>query len=93
MNIYTIYDSKSESYMRPIFCKTNGEALRIFTDIANDPGHSVGMHPEDYTLFLIGEFSEFDGEIKPSDAKQSLGLALDFTKVENQPKLQEVKVS
>ena len=57
-NIFTIYDSKAHAYLTPFFLHQDGMALRIFTDCVNDPNHQFGKHPEDYTLFSIGSWSD-----------------------------------
>lgn len=56
--IFTIYDSKAKAYLTPFFLHQDGMALRIFTDCVNDPAHQFGKHPEDYTLFNIGSWSD-----------------------------------
>lgn len=61
--IYAVYDSKAESYTPPYFQHTEAMALRIFGDTCNDKGHTFGMHPEDYTLFHLGEYDDSTGTI------------------------------
>ncbi len=56
--IFTIYDSKAKAYLTPFFLHQEGMALRIFTDCINDTVHQFGKHPEDYTLFLLGSWSD-----------------------------------
>lgn len=77
MIMATIFDSAAECYQRPFFCRAVGEATRIFSDLVNDPDHPVGQHPDHYTLFRIGEFSEFSGVIVPCDPV-SLGNGVPF---------------
>lgn len=82
MKIYTIYDSKSETYSYPYQARATGEALRIFTTIANDDQHPIGKYPADYTLFQIGEFDDQKADYKILDAKINLGNALEFVNKE-----------
>lgn len=63
LNIYTVYDSKAETYTPPWFQHKEQMAIRTFGDCCNDKGHTFGMHPADYTLFAIGEFDDITGEI------------------------------
>jgi len=56
--IFTIYDSKAKAYLTPFFLHEDGMALRVFTDCVNDKEHQFGKHPEDYTLFNIGSWSD-----------------------------------
>ena len=65
--LYYIYDSKSETYTAPTVNPARGQALRSFTDAVNakDGGQPsvISTHPEDFTLFEIGDFNPFTGEI------------------------------
>jgi len=78
--VFTIYDSKSETYLQPQYCKTKNECLRIFTDIvnSNDSQNQVAKHPEDYTLFEIGEYDDSIGSFSMLPASISLGNALEY---------------
>lgn len=55
---FAIRDAKSETYSLPFFQLNNALALRSFIDLANDPDSNVARHPEDYSLFHIGEFDD-----------------------------------
>ena len=77
MKMFTIFDSKTEVYSKPFYCLTMGEALRTFTDAVNGEGSPFKAHPEDYTLFGIGDFDDATAEIK-SVPPVSLGVALEF---------------
>ena len=56
--IFSVFDSKAELYLTPFFMKTKGEAVRGFEDVANDKNSAIGRHPEDYTLFELGEYDD-----------------------------------
>ena len=58
---FAIYDSASEAYMRPFFMNTIGQAIRQFEDLAVDQEHPIGQHPQDYSLFQIGSYTDHDG--------------------------------
>ena len=62
-HIFAIHDAKAHAYMQPFFLPTHEMAQRTFGDCINDPNHNFGMHPEDYNLFLIGEFNDLTSEI------------------------------
>lgn len=87
--MFTVYDSKAETYLTPFILKAKGEALRGFIDIANDKKSSIGQHPEDYTLFEIAEWDELTGIVEIYPTKVSCGVAIEFVKPEN--KLEIVK--
>ena len=40
-------------------------AVRTFADMANDSNHNIGKHPEDYTLYHIGEWDDNTCIIEP----------------------------
>ena len=78
--IFTVYDSKVESFQSPFSATHKGYALRDFERVANDPKTAIGEYPADYTLFEIGEFDTATGKLTHHEAKQSLGTALEFIK-------------
>lgn len=78
MKIFTVFDSKAEAYLQPFFARTNGEAVRSFTEAANDSGHNFCKYSGDFTLFEIGEYDETTGNITPLKAHQNLGKGSDF---------------
>lgn len=64
MKIYSIYDSKAEAYLQPLFANTNGVAIRIFSEAVSDENHAFNKYAADYTLFEIGTFDENSGNIE-----------------------------
>lgn len=78
--IFAVYDSKAEVYGNPFFCRTKGEALRSFIQIANEKDSAIGAHPEDYDLFCIGSYNEFKGIVVPAKSNEHLGKAVNFVK-------------
>ncbi len=63
MNVYTIFDSAAGVYMRPFFCGADGQAERMFSDLATDADHDVGRHPEDYSLCRIGRYDDANAKL------------------------------
>lgn len=63
MAIYAIYDTATGAYMRPFFVQADAQAVRAFSDLAVAADHEVGKHPEDYSLFRIGQFDDKKGKI------------------------------
>lgn len=76
--MFCCYDAKAEYYMTPFLMNTRGEALRAFQDIANDPQSAICKHPEDFSLFEIGEYDSLTGRVENLIAPLSLGKALEF---------------
>lgn len=75
---YQIYDSKAQSYAPPFYCVTQGVALRMFTQAANDLETSIGLFPADYTLFETATWDPHTGKEEAYQADTNLGVALQY---------------
>lgn len=67
-----VYDAKAECYMQPAFVESRAVAVRAFSDCVNDPNHNFGMHPEDYSLFHIGNYKPRDGTIVAPELPEAI---------------------
>lgn len=81
----TIYDSKSETYMRLHPVKTQGEALRFFTSECNNPQSQLNKWPEDFSLWIVADYDDATGIITPLDKHICLGKAIEY--VEESPQM------
>lgn len=73
INIYTIYDQAAKAYMKPIFLNTDGMAIRAFQDAVNsDTPSDISQHPEQFTMFKIGEYDDQKGLINSYDSPEYL---------------------
>lgn len=65
---FSVYDDKAKAYLPPFFLPEVAQAIRTFGDCATDEKHEFGKHPEDYTLFQVGEFDTNSGvmTVEPS---------------------------
>ncbi len=81
LDICTIYDSKAEAYMTPLFFQSKGQAVRSFSDAINDPTHNtdISKHPEDFTLFHLGHFNERNGTIVVLPTPVSIATGINLT--------------
>lgn len=75
--IYTILDTKAAAYLPPFYMRSNGEALRAFSDEISNGDSQIAKHPEDFILFQIGTFDEQTGELSPV-SPISLAKAIDL---------------
>lgn len=75
--IYTIFDSKAEAFNAPFYFQHDAQAIRGFADAVNSPESHIGMHPEDYTLFVIGTYDDETAEIK-TESPAALGVGVIF---------------
>lgn len=60
MVICSIQDSKAQAWLTPLFFQSNAQAVRSFGDAVNSDT-DFAKHPEDYTLFQVGEFDPSEG--------------------------------
>jgi len=79
--IFSVYDSKAEAYLPPLFMKSKGEFLRSFAEAANDPKSSLGKYPGDYTGFELGTWDDSNCNFTLHKTPISLGVAQEFVKV------------
>lgn len=61
MEVFTVYDKAVLAYMQPFYARHVGEAIRSFTELANNPETNVGRHPTDFTLFHLGRYDDGTG--------------------------------
>lgn len=63
LRIYAIFDEKALSYGTPFFAPTDGIAVRMFTDLCNDPRSTVAKYPKDFRLYWIGTYTDNDARL------------------------------
>lgn len=69
LKIYAVFDSKAAFFGTPYFDQNDGSAIRNFSDAVNDgsnPNNMWNKHPEDFSLYFLGEYENTTGEIIPS---------------------------
>lgn len=60
--VFTIKDSKAETYAPPFYAKNKFDAMRNVEAWVNDPKYgNLASHPEDFTIFAIGTFNPSNG--------------------------------
>lgn len=82
MKVFSVLDIKAECFGAPFFQLNNAVAQRIIQNMVNDRTTQVGMNPEDYQLYCIGEWNDQDGVITPTKSK-----VLDVITLQKQPEL------
>ena len=65
LQIYAVFDKKTEEYGTPMFLRTNGEAVRGFSDAVNakEDNNNLSRHAEDYALYHIGAYNTQTAQI------------------------------
>lgn len=66
MNVYAVLDAKIGSYGNLFLDFTDESAIRGFTDGVNnaDPQNKWYSHPEDFTMYRLGDFDQATGTLK-----------------------------
>ena len=62
--ICAIRDTVAEAWMRPMFFQSTGQAIRALQDEVVKVDSEFGKHPEDYHMFLVGEWDDETGEVR-----------------------------
>ncbi len=66
-NLYAIYDTACGVYTKMVFAQADGMVTREFQDLVNDAESAIGQHPEDYSIFRLGNFNDLTGLIVNED--------------------------
>lgn len=77
MEMYSIQDQKSGEFTPPFVSPNNATAMRSFESTARNASGDLQTHPEDFALWHIGSFDQFEGTVKAVPRK-CLGHASDF---------------
>lgn len=64
LKVFSLFDSKAAAYASPFFMLNEQSAVRELSDLVNEPTSKVHRHPEDYTLFELGEWDDGLGEFR-----------------------------
>lgn len=62
---YSVHDSVAQFFGPPFFCKTDGEARRLFSDACKDTRSNLSEHPSDFALYRLGQFDDNSGDLVP----------------------------
>lgn len=67
LQIFTVYDTKSELYGAPMFMTTNAQAIRGLTDEVNReaPDNQLYHHAADFILYALGMWDNSEGKLVP----------------------------
>lgn len=86
LQIFAIRDFKAEAYNTPFFFTTQGQALRAFQDLVTDKQSTVSMHPEDFSIYLVGTFDTDSANITPHEnGPQHMAKATDLADINPTP--------
>lgn len=83
IGIFAVFDFKTTSYMTPFFAQTSPQAERMFQDVCRQQDHQFHNHPDDFTLFKLGEYDDTTGAITGNGIPESLVTAFHFHHMSN----------
>lgn len=70
MKIVVVHDAAMACFLNPFATPHIGGAIRSFMDEARNEQSPVFAHPEDYDLYLIGEFDTDTGNLIAQEPMQ-----------------------
>lgn len=56
--VYCVFDQAARAYLPPFILHSDDLAARVFGDAVNESGHQFNKHPEDYSLYRIGDYDD-----------------------------------
>jgi hypothetical protein len=77
VNLYAVLDTASGVYDGPVPSKTDGTAMRSFTQMAKNPESPIGQSPSDFSLWKVGVWNDATGELVET-RKECLAYAVDL---------------
>lgn len=78
--MFTVKDRAIDTYNIPFTQTTREEAVRNFKDQINDDPKTnpLAKHPDDYDLYMVGEFDENWGKLEPIGNPQLIARGKDL---------------
>lgn len=77
--LYAIRDDKACIYNAPCIMDNDSVAIRSFSDMVfNDSKTLIALHPEDFSLWFIGEFDSESASLNQPAAPLKLAQGSDF---------------
>lgn len=87
LKMFTIYDHQTRVYFSPLMLRSIGEAVRGFTELANDLSSNIGKYPDVFSLYELGEFDDESGEFLVLQPPLLIAKGTDF--VNSKPTLHD----
>ena len=85
VQMYVIYDKVGQMVAGwPYKAMNDGEALRTFKNILEDPNSTLSRNPHDFTLLHVGEFDQVDGTVKGFEIQKKVTEGASIIKINGQ---------
>lgn len=80
VKLFAVYDDCSRVYDGPVPAQTEELAMRNFKDMLMNPNSVISKHPENFSLWIVGNWDDSTGEVIPLElGKKRICHALDLT--------------
>jgi len=77
--LFGILDAKVGLFVNLFQARSSAEGMRIFGDQVTSRESIMSMHPEDYSLFRVGEFDQENGRLTSELAPVALVTGIELT--------------
>lgn len=67
VNLYAVRDVVAAVFLTPFTSQNNQTAERMFRNMIQSEGNSLNQNPQDFDLYLVGDFDPVDGQIDNFD--------------------------
>lgn len=91
--LFAVYDIKVAAYLQLFPADTAPAAIRMITDVVNDPNTTLSKHPHDYHLHELGSWDSQTGKLTSLNAPHPLGCVAEFKMAPNDPQLGPVSLA
>lgn len=78
VQVFSVFDVKAKSYLKPFFVPNEDVAKRAIKDVMSDELSEFARNPEDYVLYHIGEWDDQSGVITPDNPAYEVCKVLQF---------------
>lgn len=76
--MFSLLDVKSGIFNTPFFMVHPAQAMRACVDLASDLNTTVGRHPADYALLMLGTFDDQTASVELEAKPIHLGLVVNM---------------
>lgn len=74
--IYSIYDQCAKAYNSPFYMHNDAMAIRALQANVNNPDSNINKNPEDFILYVLGEFDDSTASFNMHEAPEKVAMAI-----------------
>lgn len=84
VNLYGVMDIKAGRFFPPFTSENDQTAARAFAQMSRSEGSIIAQNPEDFRLFLLGDFDPNDGQIDTPNSPVFIADASEYFRTQPQ---------